>query len=123
MKVGNLMIPKYTQVEISKRIHNILTNSGLNHTSYAQQYNYNPQVLNKLLNPSLIWTTKEYQLAAKILETTPEQLLSHLPQEELDSVSFRALENTDEINDKVKQLDDIFQLLTYQLKIGSDLHD
>lgn len=123
MKVGNLMIPKYTQVEISKRIHNILANSGLSHTSFAQQSNYNPQVLNKLLNPSLIWTTKEYQLAAKMLETTPEQLLSHLPQEELDSVSFRALENTDEINVKVKQLDDIFQLLTYQLKIGSDLHD
>lgn len=123
MKVGNLMIPKYTQVEISKRIHTILSNSGLNQTSFVQRHNYNPQVLNKLLTPSLIWTTKEYQLAAEMLETTPEQLLSHLPQEELDSISFRALENTDEINDKVKQLDDIFQLLTYQLKIGSDLHD
>ena len=45
-----------------------------------------------------------------ILKTTPEILLEHLPQEDLDSISFRALENTEEINHRVKQLDDIFQL-------------
>ena len=44
-----------------------------------------------------------------ILKTTPEILLEHLPQEDLDSISFRALENTEEINHRVKQLDDIFQ--------------
>ena len=46
---------------------------------------------------------------ATILKTTPEILLEHLPQEDLDSISFRALENTEEINHRVKQLDDIFQ--------------
>lgn len=75
------------------------------------------------LNPSLIWVAQDYQLAATILKTTPEILLEHLPQEDLDSISFRALENTEEINHRVKQLDDIFQLLTYQLKIGSESRD
>ena len=61
-------------------------------------------------------STRKYNI------TTPEILLEHLPQEDLDSISFRALENTEEINHRVKQLDDIFQL-TYQLKIGSESRD
>ena len=90
---------------------------------YAEHHDYDTKRLHKLLNPSLIWVAQDYQLATTILKTTPEILLEHLPQEDLDSISFRALENTEEINHRVKQLDDIFQLLTYQLKIGSESRD
>ena len=117
------MIPKYTQVEISKRIQKEIELSGLEPVMYAEHHDYDTKQLHKLLNPSLIWVAQDYQLATTILKTTPEILLEHLPQEDLDSISFRALENTEEINHRVKQLDDIFQLLTYQLKIGSESRD
>jgi len=117
------MIPRFTKVEISKRIQKEINKSELDIDIYAKKYNYNLDTLHKLLNPSLIWIAQDYQLASKIIDIAPEQLLEQLPQEELDSISFRALDNTDEINQKVRQLDDIFQLLTYQLKIGSELHD
>lgn len=117
------LIPKYTQIEISNRIQSTIDASHLNIDEYAKQYCYDITRLQRLLQPTLIWIAKDYQLAAKILHTTPKQLLVSLPQEELDSISFRALENTEEINNKVQQLDQIFQLLTYQLKIGSDTHD
>lgn len=117
------LIPKYTQIEISKRIQSTIDLSNLDVNEYAIQHCYDITRLQQLLHPTLIWIAKDYQLAAKILHTTPKQLLASLPQEELDSISFRALENTEEINAKVQQLDQIFQLLTYQLKIGSDRRD
>ncbi|WP_158260243.1 hypothetical protein [Staphylococcus saprophyticus] len=46
--------------------------------------------------------------------------MENLEQEDLNSVSFRALENNEVINKKVAQLNDIFEDLTYQLKIGCD---
>lgn len=117
------MIPKYTQVEISKRIQKEIEFSGLDQVTFAKHHDYDTKQLRKLLSPNLIWLAQDYQRAATILKTTPEILLEHLPQEDLDSISFRALENTEEINHRVKQLDDIFQLLTYQLKIGSESRD
>ena len=111
MKVGNLMVPRYTQHEISKRIQLLIK---------MENYDLDESTKHKLFNPSLIWISNDFKVAAKLLGTTPEKLLSHLPAEDLSSISFRALENTNEINQKVTQLEDIFQLLTYQLKIGSD---
>ncbi|PTJ64283.1 hypothetical protein BUZ77_12235, partial [Staphylococcus saprophyticus] len=61
-----------------------------------------------------------YNIISKIVGIDVNTLLENLEQEDLNSVSFRALENNEVINKKVAQLNDIFEDLTYQLKIGCD---
>jgi hypothetical protein len=109
-------IPKYTRIEIIKLIHHEI----LNNTVTLKLSEYERQ---KLLSNSAIWTPKEYELASEITGIELEELVTNLPEEDLSNVSFRALENNTEINEKVQQLNSIFEDLTYQLKIGSDMDE
>lgn len=94
------MIPKYT-------INEIIT--------MLKQHADTPA---HLLSINTIWTAKDYELAAQILSLDITELTSMLPAENLSSISFRATENTEAINNTVEQVNAIFDLLTYQLKIG-----
>ncbi|MCD8799114.1 hypothetical protein [Mammaliicoccus sciuri] len=111
-------IPVYTRSEIVQLIkYKILENDNFN-----EKLNISNEKLDKLLSLKSIWTPVEYQLAAEITGIEIEKLMANLPQEDLNNISFRALENNDLINNKVHQLNEIFEDLTYQLKIGSDIH-
>ncbi|MEB8114967.1 hypothetical protein [Staphylococcus saprophyticus] len=109
-------IPKYTRREIIQ-----LINSKIYHNEHGiKDLNISRETLNKLLSLNAIWTTKEYQLAANIIDVPTENLIDILPHEDLDKISFRAKENNEEINNRVQQLNEIFENLTYQIKIGSN---
>ena len=58
-----------------------------------------------------------------ILKTTPEILLEHLPQEDLDSISFRALKIQKKLTTESNNSMTSSNSLTYQLKIGSESRD
>lgn len=115
------LIPKYTRAEIIKLVKQKVIDSNEDLQKNSEKINIPYSDLQKVLSLNAIWTPKEYQLASKILEINVETLLDNLEQEDLTNVSFRALENNEEINNKVSQLNDIFEDLTYQLKIGSDI--
>lgn len=115
------LIPKYTRAEIIKLVKQKVLDSNEDLQRNSEKINIPYSDLQKVLSLNAIWTPKEYQLASKILEINVETLLDNLEQEDLTNVSFRALENNEEINNKVSQLNDIFEDLTYQLKIGSDI--
>ncbi|EJX18962.1 MAG: hypothetical protein ACTHU2_10455 [Staphylococcus equorum] len=115
------LIPKYTRAEIIKLVKQKVLDSNEDLQRNSEKINIPYSDLQKLLSLNAIWTPKEYQLASKILEISVETLLENLEQEDLSNVSFRALENNEEINNKVSQLNDIFEELTYQLKIGSEI--
>lgn len=115
------LIPKYTRAEIIKLVKQKVIDSNEDLQKNSEKINIPYSDLQKVLSLNAIWTPKEYQLASKILEINVETLLDNLEQEDLSNVSFRALENNEEINNKVSQLNDIFEDLTYQLKIGSDI--
>lgn len=115
------LIPKYTRAEIIKLVKQKVIDSNEDLQKNSEKINIPYSDLQKVLSLNAIWTPKEYQLASKILEINVETLLDNLEQEDLSNVSFRALENNEEINNKVSQLNDIFEELTYQLKIGSDI--
>lgn len=115
------LIPKYTRAEIIKLVKQKVLDSNEDLQRNSEKINIPYSDLQKVLSLNAIWTPKEYQLASKILEISVEMLLENLEQEDLSNVSFRALENNEEINNKVSQLNDIFEELTYQLKIGSEI--
>ncbi|MDK9857353.1 hypothetical protein [Staphylococcus equorum] len=115
------LIPKYTRAEIIKLVKQKVLDSNEDLQRNSEKINIPYSDLQKVLSLNAIWTPKEYQLASKILEISVETLLENLEQEDLSNVSFRALENNEEINNKVSQLNDIFEELTYQLKIGSEI--
>lgn len=115
------LIPKYTRAEIIKLVKQKVLDSNEDLQKNSEKFNVPYSDLQKVLSLNAVWTPKEYQLASKILEINVETLLDNLEQEDLSNVSFRALENNEEINNKVSQLNDIFEDLTYQLKIGSDI--
>ncbi|MGX5791739.1 hypothetical protein ACWKSJ_12000 [Staphylococcus equorum] len=115
------LIPKYTRAEIIKLVKQKVIDSNEDLQKNSEKINIPYIDLQKVLSLNAIWTPKEYQLASKILEISVETLLENLEQEDLSNVSFRALENNEEINNKVSQLNDIIEDLTYQLKIGSDI--
>lgn len=115
------LIPKYTRAEIIKLVKQKVLDSNEDLQRNSEKINIPYSDLKKVLSLNAIWTPKEYQLASKILEISVEMLLENLEQEDLSNVSFRALENNEEINNKVSQLNDIFEELTYQLKIGSEI--
>ncbi|WP_414047669.1 hypothetical protein ACMGE7_01975 [Macrococcus equi] len=96
------MIPKYTTNEI---VAMIAQHNGDKHPA-------------RTLSAERVWTLKEYTLASNYLNIPIEELMSLLPEEDLNSISFRALENNAEIHPKVQQVNQIFEALTYQLKIG-----
>ncbi|MEB7781276.1 hypothetical protein [Mammaliicoccus fleurettii] len=113
-------IPKYTRLEIINLVKKQLSSSNYSHES-KEQLKLNDSIIKKITSDKSIWTVKEYKLIADILSIDIEDLTSYLPEEELNHISFRALENNEEINQKVKQINEIFELLTYQLKIGSNV--
>ncbi|PTE24460.1 hypothetical protein BUY92_10135 [Staphylococcus equorum] len=115
------LIPKYTRAEIIKLVKQKVLDSNEDLQRNSEKINIPYSDLKKVLSLNAIWTPKEYQLASKILEISVEMLLENLEQEDLSNVSFRALENNEEINNKVSLLNDIFEELTYQLKIGSEI--
>lgn len=115
------LIPKYTRAEIIKLVKQKVLDSNEDLQRNSEKINIPYSDLKKVLSLNAIWTPKEYQLASKILEISVETLLENLEQEDLSNVSFRALENNEAINNKVSQLNDIFEELTYQLKIGSEI--
>lgn len=105
------MLPKYSKYEIQDMIRDkVEETEGINNS-----------LTEELLSTDSFWTSKHYQNAAEILEMKPEELVEMLPDEPLESVSFRAVENTEEINEVVEDVNDIFELLAYQLKIGKSL--
>lgn len=106
------MLPKYSKFEIQDLVRKKLNQSGTGNVGADQQ------IVSEILDDETFWQSKHYKTAAAILDTTPEALLEITPGEPLDSVSFRAAENTEEINQKVTEVNDIFELLAYQLKIG-----
>ncbi|HAL09589.1 MAG TPA: hypothetical protein DCO67_06425 [Staphylococcus sp.] len=112
------LIPKYTRAEIISMLNNALFNN-----EKSLEFNIKENDLNKLFSLKALWMPNDYKLASKIIGIDVEELLSHLPEEDLNQVSFRALENNDLIHEKVNQLNDIFETLTYQLKIGSVTYD
>ena len=119
MKRGMLMydIPRYSRREIIQ-----LINEQINSNDRGKiELNISKETLDKLLSSNTIWTLKEYRLAASIIGVQTEKLIDMLPKEDLNKISFRAKENNEEINRKIQQLNDIFENLTYQLKIGSEI--
>lgn len=106
------MLPKYSKFEIQSLVRKKLEKSASDNTGADQQ------IVKEILEDGTFWKSRHYKVAAIILDTTPEALLEITPGEPLDSVSFRAAENTEEINQKVTEVNDIFELLAYQLKIG-----
>lgn len=97
------MIPKYTTTEIVAKIH-------------SQSLDSCHPALN--LTADNVWSLREYQLASDAIHIDIEELMSFLPEEDLNNISFRALENNENIREKVREVNQIFELLTYQLKIG-----
>lgn len=97
------MIPKYTTTEIVAMIQ-------------SQSLEPSHPALN--LTADSVWSLREYQLASDAIHIDVEELMSFLPEEDLNNISFRALENNENIQEKVSQVNHIFELLTYQLKIG-----
>lgn len=93
-------------------IQNKLNEVGENNLAVDRQLIYD------LLDEETFWQSSHYKTAAEILETKTEELVEMIPGESLDSISFRAEENTEEINHVVEEVNDIFELLAYQLKIG-----
>ncbi|WP_245336171.1 hypothetical protein [Staphylococcus sp. GDY8P185P] len=119
MKRGMLMydIPRYSRREIIQ-----LINEQINSNDRGKiELNISKETLDKLLSSNTIWTLKEYRLAASIIGVQTEKLIDMLPKEDLNKISFRAKENNEEINRKIQKLNDIFENLTYQLKIGSEI--
>lgn len=113
------MIPKYTVSEIIQQINNKLDSKS----DFMKRYNLSEESFRQLMSPTAIWTSTEYSIAADYLDIPVTVLLKLIPEEDLSSISFRALENTDEINNLVQQVNDIFDALTYQLKIGGVKRD
>ncbi|MCG2181125.1 hypothetical protein [Staphylococcus epidermidis] len=111
-------IPRYTKREIIQLIKNKINGNE----SEKIELNISKETLDNLLSYSTIWTLKEYRLAASIIDVQTEKLIDMLPKEDLNKISFRAKENNEEINRRIQQLNDIFENLTYQLKIGSDIN-
>lgn len=99
---NKLMIPKYTTAEIVAMIQR---NDGNQHEALK-------------LKDNEVWSLNEYQLAADYLDMDIAELMSFLPAEDINSISFRAKENNEEIHDKATQLNEIFEAVTYQIKIG-----
>ncbi|TDM50442.1 hypothetical protein ETI06_00255 [Macrococcoides goetzii] len=97
------MIPKYTTTEIVAKIQ-------------SQSLDSSHPALN--LTADKVWSLREYQLASDAIHIDIEELMSFLPEEDLNNISFRALENNENIQEKVREVNQIFELLTYQLKIG-----
>lgn len=114
------LIPKYTRIEIINLIkrNSNQFNDGLD--NHFKTLNISEAKAKKLLSHRAIWTTEDYNIISKTVGIDVNTLLENLEQEDLNSVSFRALENNEVINKKVAQLNDIFEDLTYQLKIGCD---
>lgn len=106
------MLPKYSKFEIQSLVRKKLDQST------SENIDADQQIVKEILDGGTFWQSRHYKAAATILDTTPEALLEITPGEPLDSVSFRAAENTEEINQKVAEVNDIFELLAYQLKIG-----
>ncbi|WP_340391575.1 hypothetical protein [Macrococcoides caseolyticum] len=96
------MIPKYTTSEIVAMIQR---KDGIKHEALE-------------LKDNEVWSLSEYQLAAEYLKMDVTELMSFLPAEDINSISFRAEENNEEIHDKVTQLNEIFEAVIYQIKIG-----
>ncbi|MCS5431442.1 MULTISPECIES: hypothetical protein [Staphylococcus] len=110
-------IPRYSRREIIQ-----LINEQINSNDRGKiELNISKETLDKLLSSNTIWTLKEYRLAASIIGVQTEKLIDMLPKEDLNKISFRAKENNEEINRKIQKLNDIFENLTYQLKIGSEI--
>lgn len=105
-------MPKYSKYEIRTLVQGKLNEAGENNIRVDRQ------LITDLLNEETFWQSSHYIAAAEILETTPQNLVAMIPKESLDSISFRAEENTEEINHVVEEVNDIFELLAYQLKIG-----
>ncbi|RIN84626.1 hypothetical protein [Mammaliicoccus sciuri] len=116
-------IPKYTRAEIISLLKANLFKDNQTLEDASLRFNVDVSDLNKLLSYKSIWTPHDYELVSQILSINVEALLENLPEEDLNQVSFRALENNEEINQKVKQINHIFENLTYQLKIGSGKDD
>ncbi|WP_436884474.1 hypothetical protein [Mammaliicoccus sciuri] len=116
-------IPKYTRAEIISLLKDNLFKDNQTLEDASLRVNVDVSDLNKLLSYKPIWTPHDYELVSQILSINVEALLENLPEEDLNQVSFRALENNEEINQKVKQINHIFENLTYQLKIGSGKDD
>lgn len=116
-------IPKYTRAEIISLLKANLFEDNQTLEEASLRVNVDVSDLNKLLSYKSIWTPRDYKLVSQILSINVEALLENLPEEDLNQVSFRALENNEEINQKVKQINHIFESLTYQLKIGSGKND
>ena len=106
------MLPKYIKIEIQNLVRQKLEESK------AVNNDLDQSVINDILSHDTFWQTRHYAAAANILNLEPEELLAITPGEPLDSVSFRTEVNTEEINRTVAQVNDIFELLAYQLKIG-----
>lgn len=106
------MLPKYSKYEIQMLIRNKLNEVGEN------DFAMDRQLIHDMLDEGTFWQSSHYIAAAEILEMTPQNLVAVIPGESLDSISFRAEENTEEINHVVEEVNDIFELLAYQLKIG-----
>lgn len=104
------MIPKYSKYEIQA-----LVKEKFNSTF---EHEYDERIIDDLLKNNGIWLTEHYKTAANILGISVENLVSNIPTEDLESISFRSEENTEEINRTVEEINEIFELLTYQLKIG-----
>lgn len=104
------MLPKYSKFEIRERVKNELSKT---------EEEFDQEIVEQILNQDGIWLAEHYKTAAKILDISIEELVSTIPSEDLDSISFRAEENNEEINRTVKEINEIFELLTYQLKIGN----
>lgn len=105
-------MPKYSKYEIRTLVQGKLNEAGENNIRVDRQ------LITDLLNEETFWQSSHYIAAAEILEMTPQNLVAVIPGESLDSISFRAEENTEEINHVVEEVNDIFELLAYQLKIG-----
>lgn len=97
------MIPKYTTTEIVTMIQ-------------SQSLDSNHPALK--LTADQVWSLREYQLASDVVHMDIKELMAFIPEEDLNNVSFRALENNDTIQEKVRHVNQIFEMLTYQLKIG-----
>lgn len=118
--MGMNLIPKYTRIEIINLIKQNSNQFNEGPDNHFKTLNISEAKAKKLLSQSAIWTTEDYKIISKIVGIDVDTLLQNLEQEDLNSVSFRALENNEVINKKVAQLNDIFEDLTYQLKIGCD---
>ncbi|UXR38043.1 ImmA/IrrE family metallo-endopeptidase [Staphylococcus simulans] len=115
------MLPKYTQSEIVTLINNVIQNQRKTVEQQAVLDSLSKEELEVLTSIHLIWTEQYYQLAAQILGKSQIELTEMLLAEDLSSVSFRALENTEEILEKTAQINDIFEKLAYQIKTSATM--